>query len=54
VRDSPLEIISTKEHSHAPEPREINRIQVFNQMKRQAVDHPEMSPQIIRNRFESV
>jgi hypothetical protein len=55
IRDSFLEVISRKEHSHSPNQVRITGIEVFNHMKRHAVEHPEMpSSQILRNNHELV
>jgi hypothetical protein len=55
MRDSSYKAISTKEHSHDRNQNRVTCFEVFNQMKGQAVMHPEMPPsQIIRKEIQSV
>jgi hypothetical protein len=55
TRDSPWEVISASENSHAPIQGRVTSIGVFKHMKRQTVGDSEMTPSvIIGNRCQSL
>jgi hypothetical protein len=44
TRDNHLQVIFTKTQTHAPNLGRVTSVEIFNEMKRQAVGHPEMAP----------
>ncbi|KAG8232766.1 hypothetical protein J437_LFUL012905 [Ladona fulva] len=53
--NNPLEVISMKEHTHAPDQEKIRAIKIVNNLKREAEEHPEMPPaQLVKNALPHV